>query len=221
VISVGLGFAVAQYRESRMNRELVARVLKGLRQYLPAIRAAANAETGAAASIPPVARDAPHHFAASALRLASIMRGLRSDQNRGVNMEYDDARQEPTSHLIHNVIDDVRELFRQEVALARAEVRDELGAWTTAAAGTAAGGAIAAVGGLFVLVAIAQGAVALFGWPNWAGFLLVGVVLAIAGFVAVQAGRKRVAKIVALPMTKETVRETSTWIKDRMTSQPQ
>ncbi|PYQ70011.1 MAG: hypothetical protein DMG04_26205 [Acidobacteria bacterium] len=136
-------------------------------------------------------------------------------------MPYDDARQEPTSHLIHNVIDDVRELFREEVALARAEVREELSAWSTAAASMAAGGAIAAVGGLFVLVAIAQGAAALFGWPNWAGFLLAGVVLAIAGFVAVQAGRKRFTKIVPLPKTKETVRETSTWIKDRMTSKPQ
>jgi pilus assembly protein TadC len=136
-------------------------------------------------------------------------------------MAYDDVRREPTSQLIHNVIDDVRELFREEVALARAEVREELGAWSTAAAAMAAGFAVAAVGGLFVLVAIALGAAALFGWPNWTGFLLVGVALAIAGFVALRTGRKRAATIVALPKTKETVRETSTWIKDRMTSKLQ
>jgi pilus assembly protein TadC len=135
-------------------------------------------------------------------------------------MAYDDVRSEPTSQLIHNVIDDVRELFREEVALARAEVREELGAWSSAAAAMAAGGAIAALGGLFVLVAIAQGVAALFGWPHWAGFLIMGVALAIAGFAALTRGRKRAATIVALPKTKETVRETSTWIKDRMTSKP-
>lgn len=135
-------------------------------------------------------------------------------------MAYDDVREEPTSQLIHNVIDDVRELFREEVALARAEVREELSAWTSAATAMVAGGAIAAVGGLFVLVALAQGAAALFGWSNWAGFLLVGVVLAIVGFVALRTGRTRAGTIAALPKTKETVKETSTWIKDRMTSKP-
>src|SRR5439155_190842 len=54
-------------------------------------------------------------------------------------MPYDDARQEPTSHLIHNVIDDVRELFREEVALARAEVREELSACSTAISRGSAG----------------------------------------------------------------------------------
>jgi pilus assembly protein TadC len=135
-------------------------------------------------------------------------------------MAYDDARHEPTSQLIHHVIDDVRELFREEVALARAEVREELSAWGAAAVRMAAGGAIAAIGGLFVLVALAEGVAALFGWPNWAGFLLAGAVLAIGGFVALQAGRKRAGTIAALPRTKETMRETSTWIKGRMTSKP-
>ena len=54
-------------------------------------------------------------------------------------MPYDDVAREPTSQLIHHVIDDVRELFREEVALACADVREELSAWSTAAARTRLG----------------------------------------------------------------------------------
>lgn len=133
-------------------------------------------------------------------------------------MAYEDVRHEPATDLIQRVADDIRDLFREEVALARAEVREEASAWASAGAGMAAGGAILGVGALFVLVAIALGAAALFHWPAWAGFLLVGVLLGIGGAVALQMGRARARKIATLPKTTGSVKETSAWIKDRMNS---
>jgi putative superfamily III holin-X len=135
-------------------------------------------------------------------------------------MDLEDTR-EPLTHLIQNVVDDLRDLFREEVALARAEIRQEVSAWSSAAISMAAGGAVAAVGALFILLGIAQGIAMLFGWPAWGGYLLIGVLLAIGGGVAVLAGRRRTQTIPTLPRTTETVKEATEWMKDRMSSKPQ
>jgi len=126
--------------------------------------------------------------------------------------------QESTTSLIGRVIDDARELFREEVALARAEIRGEVSAWAAAAGSMAAGGAVLGVGALFVLVAIALGIAAGLQWPAWAGFLLIGVILAVIGAIALMAGRARAHRILTLPRTTETVKETSAWMKNRLTS---
>ena len=126
--------------------------------------------------------------------------------------------QESTTSLLGRVIDDARELFREEVALARAEIREEVSAWAAAGGAMAAGGAVLGVAALFILVALALGVAALLQWPNWAGFLLVGVVLGVVGAVALMAGRAKAHRILTLPKTAETVKETSEWMKNRMTS---
>ena len=134
-------------------------------------------------------------------------------------MALEDSR-EPITHLIQNVVDDLRELFREEVALARAEVREEVSAWSSAAISMAAGVAVAAVGALLILIGIAQAIAMLFGWPAWGGYLVVGVLLGIGGAIAVTAGRRRTKTIATLPRTTQTVKETSEWMKDRMSSKP-
>ncbi|HZT75308.1 MAG TPA: phage holin family protein [Vicinamibacterales bacterium] len=126
--------------------------------------------------------------------------------------------QESTTSLLGRVIDDARELFREEVALARAEIREEASAWLSAGGAIAGGAVVLGVGVCFLLVFVALGAAALFHWPNWAGFLLVGGILAIAGGIALMAGRLRAHRILTLPKTTESVKETSTWMKDRLTS---
>jgi hypothetical protein len=125
---------------------------------------------------------------------------------------------EPTTSLLSRVIDDARELFREEVALARAEIREEASAWAAAAGSMAAGAAVLGMAGLFLLVALALGIAALLHWPTWAGFLIVGVVLAVAGAVAFMTGRERAHRILTLPKTTETVKETSAWMKNRLNS---
>ncbi|HZP49369.1 MAG TPA: phage holin family protein [Vicinamibacterales bacterium] len=125
---------------------------------------------------------------------------------------------ESTTSLLQRVIDDARELFREEVALARAEVREEASAWAAAGAAMAGGGAVLGAAALFVLVACALGISTGLRWPNWAGFLIVGVVLAVGGGIALVRGRDRARRILMLPRTTESVKETSAWMKNRINS---
>jgi hypothetical protein len=110
--------------------------------------------------------------------------------------------------LLRGALDDVRELLREEVALARAELRAEVSKATSAASGF--GGAAAALGcaGLFLLTALALGIATAFQWPAWTGFAIVGVVLAIAGAIMFMSGRRALREIRGLPRTVETVKET-------------
>src|SRR5512135_1348331 len=85
--------------------------------------------------------------------------------------------------LVRGVLDDGRELIREEIALAKAEARVELGRAASAAAefaGAAVAGWFAAT---FILVAVALGISYGFGWPDWVGFGIVGVVVGIIGSV--------------------------------------
>jgi Flp pilus assembly protein TadB len=110
--------------------------------------------------------------------------------------------------LLRGAIDDARDLVREEIALARAELRHELSKAASAAAGFGAAGAALAVGGLFVLMAIAFGIADLFNWPTWSGFAIVGVLLAIVGIVLFAQARRAFREVRPLPRTVETVKET-------------
>ncbi len=126
--------------------------------------------------------------------------------------------QESTTSLLQHVIDDARELFREEVALARAELREEISGWAAAGVAMAAGVAVLGAAVLFILVGCALGISNGFHWPNWAGFLIVGGVLAVVGGIGVAVGRDRAKRILMLPKTTDTVKETSAWMKDRISS---
>jgi Putative Actinobacterial Holin-X, holin superfamily III len=109
--------------------------------------------------------------------------------------------------LVRGALEDVRELFREEVALARAEIRQELSKATAAAFQFGvAGGALMFALGCFV-VALALGIAAAFDWPAWAGFGIVAVVLAVVGAVAYSAGRRAVSTVQPLPRTVHTMKE--------------
>jgi hypothetical protein len=133
-------------------------------------------------------------------------------------MAYEDPRSDSIAHTLGRLIDDVRELFREEVALARAELRHEVSAFGAAAAQMGAGAAAGAFAVLFLLLGIAQGFAALVGWPAWGGYVAMGILLGIVAAVALQSGRKKVRNIPAVPQTAETIRETKEWMKDRMSS---
>ncbi len=112
------------------------------------------------------------------------------------------------STLLRNALDDVRELFREEVALARAELRAEVSKAASAASGFGAAAAALVCAGLFLLTALALGIATLMEWPAWTGFAIVGVVLAIAGAIMFMSSRRTLGEIRGLPRTVETVKET-------------
>jgi hypothetical protein len=114
---------------------------------------------------------------------------------------------ESLTGLLRGALDDVRDLIREEVALARAELRYEVGKATSA--GIQFGIAAVALwfAGMFVLIAAALGIAQLLGWPAWAGFITVGVLLGIVGLVAAMSGRRAVRAVQPLPRTVGTIKE--------------
>src|SRR5687767_8665490 len=97
--------------------------------------------------------------------------------------------------LVRGALEDVRELVRGEVALARAEVRHELSKASGAAVKFGiAGAALVMALGCFV-VALALGVATLLELPAWSGFAIVAVLLAITGAVAYSAGRRAVTTV--------------------------
>jgi hypothetical protein len=123
------------------------------------------------------------------------------------------------AQLLSGIVGDAQELVRKEIALARQEIREELDAAKSAGIKLGIAGGVLAVGGLLVVLAIAQGIADLFNWPAWAGYALVGVVLAIAGGILFSAAQRQIKEIRPMPeRTVETMKENVEWIKDRTTS---
>src|SRR5215831_17229417 len=78
--------------------------------------------------------------------------------------EYDERTSIPT--LIRGLLDDARELIREELQLARAEIREEISAVQSAAIAFAIAGAVGLIGAMLLSVAIG-GALAYFlRWPT-------------------------------------------------------
>ena len=128
-------------------------------------------------------------------------------------------RQETIGGLISGILNDLRTLVKEEIALARAELREQAGRARTAALsfGVAAGALI--FGAAFLLIALAVGISELAGWPVWAGFLIVALLLSIVGFMSFASGRKQMRTFHAVPeQTVTTLKENSEWIAKRLSS---
>jgi uncharacterized membrane protein YqjE len=127
--------------------------------------------------------------------------------------------QESIGGLIRGILNDLRTLIREEIALARIEIREQAG--RAKAAALSFGIAVAALlfGGIFLLVAIALGIAYLIGWPAWTGFLIVAIVLCAGGYFTLASGRKQLAAVHAVPEeTVTTLKENSEWIAKRLSS---
>jgi hypothetical protein len=120
--------------------------------------------------------------------------------------------------LIRSVLNDARELIREELALAKAELREEVSAARSVAIAFT-GAALLALLGLGLLSVALGGAVAdLFDLPGWAGLGIVAVLLAVAAYVLVARGRAQLTNIRGLPKTQETLRENITWMQSKSSS---
>jgi uncharacterized membrane protein YqjE len=127
--------------------------------------------------------------------------------------------QESIGSLIRGILTDVQTLIREEIALARVEIREQAGRARTAALSFGIAGAALAFGAIFLLVAIALGIASLLGWPAWTGFLIVALLLCIGGYFTLASGRKQLARVHAVPEeTVTTLKENSEWIAKRLSS---
>lgn len=117
----------------------------------------------------------------------------------------DRAATTPLGELLTDVTKDISTLFRQEVALAKAEVAE-----SAKKAGKGAGmlGG-AGVTGLYVLFFISIAAWWALGYlvgNAWSALIIAGVYLIVTAILAIQ-GRKQLKQIKGLPQTADTVKE--------------
>ena len=117
--------------------------------------------------------------------------------------------------VIKTAVRDAQDLVRGEIALAKAEARQEvrrLGAGAALLAGAALAGVI---GIILLLTAAAWGISEGLGWPVWAGFAIVtAVVLIVAGALA-YLGRARLQAERRMPLTADTLKENMEWMRAR------
>jgi uncharacterized membrane protein YqjE len=127
---------------------------------------------------------------------------------------------ESIGSLIRGILMDLRTLVREEIALARVEIREQAGRARAVAVSFGIAAASLLFGGAFLLVALATAIADLLNWPVWAGFLTVAVVLSLIGFVTLWSGRKKLQSVHAVPEeTISTVKENSEWIAKRLSSE--
>ena len=121
--------------------------------------------------------------------------------------------------LLRGILMDLRTLIREEIALARVEIREQAGRAKAAALSFGIAVAALAFGGVFLLIALATAIADLLNWPVWSGFLIVAVVLSVVGVVTLTSGRKQLQSVHAVPEeTISTLKENSEWIAKRLSS---
>lgn len=130
-----------------------------------------------------------------------------------------DKGREPTlAELVAAVASDARDLFKQELALARHEIRVEVGSAKTAIVSLGTGATVLGLG----LVLISIMAVHLLhlaaGVPLWGAYGIVAGVCVLVGCVLLVIGRNRVPSTDALADTVETTKENLQWIRQKATS---
>jgi protein-S-isoprenylcysteine O-methyltransferase Ste14 len=117
--------------------------------------------------------------------------------------------------LFKNAIRDAQDLVRSEIALAKAEAREEAKRLAMAAALLAGAALAGVVGIIFLLTAVAWALSESLVWPVWAGFLVVTAVLLVAAGAMAYLGRTRLARGRHMPRTVDTLKENLQWMRAR------
>jgi uncharacterized membrane protein YqjE len=134
-------------------------------------------------------------------------------------MESEIVSHESIGGLVRGILMDLRTLVREEIALARVEISEQVGRARGAAVSFGIAAAALAFGGTFLLIAVALAIADLLNWPVWSGFLIVAVLLSVAGLFSLSSGRKQLQMVHTVPEeTVSTLKENSEWIAKRLSS---
>lgn len=129
-----------------------------------------------------------------------------TDDRRKQNTRTTVREDQPVSALLSDLTQEVTQLFRQEVELAKAEASEKVSQTVKGAISLTIGGAVA-YAGLLVLLATAVIALA-YVFPLWQAALIVAVVTLIIGMIMVMSGRKKMkAQNLKLEKTAHTLRQ--------------
>jgi len=99
----------------------------------------------------------------------------------------------PFTELMRDVIDDIKDIVRSEIRLAKTEVREESTKAVDAAKMMAVGGLLALVAFVLMIIAAVQGLELVM--PDWLAALVVGIVIGIPAAIFLVAGRERMKKV--------------------------
>jgi hypothetical protein len=117
--------------------------------------------------------------------------------------------------LFGQLSQDMTMLVRQEVQLARAEMSQKLSRLTANLVSVVAGGFVAYLGGLALVAALILGLNDLANISPWVSALIVGAVLAIAGYAMLRRGLDELKRVDIAPRrTVENIRDDVQAIKD-------
>jgi hypothetical protein len=115
--------------------------------------------------------------------------------------------------LVTGIIHDAEELFKQEVALLKAEMREDFRKTKDSVIALSAGAAVAAVGGLLLCWMLVYILNEVVGVPLWGSFGIVGGTFAVLGAILLYAGVKKLESFNPLPdQTAESLKENVQWI---------
>lgn len=126
--------------------------------------------------------------------------------------------------LLKDLRDEATTLLQQEVALAKTELSEKAAVAGRNAASIAVGGFIALLGLGFILMAANNGLYALLtylgvnpGIAIWLAPLLLGVVVALIGYVMIQKGLSTLKRISPVPeKTVQTLKEDKQWLTNKV-----
>ena len=124
---------------------------------------------------------------------------------------------EPTlMQLMSGLVSDTKVLLRQEMALAKHEIQEELRKTKTALVCLGAGIGIAAIGGLLFIVMLVHLLSALTEWPLWICYGIVAGICILSGAALLYGSKKQMSDIEVVPsQTIETMKENVRWIKEK------
>ncbi|MGC4117739.1 MAG: phage holin family protein [Myxococcales bacterium] len=137
---------------------------------------------------------------------------LRGDESQGRHR----IEELPTGDLFRELIDQSQRLIRQEVRLAKLELRDEAKGY--AKGGSLIGGAAVVGQAAFLVLCFCAVFALATAMPGWAAALIVGAVLAAAAAALYLAGRKKVQATASVE-PRETVgslEEDQRWAREMM-----
>lgn len=115
--------------------------------------------------------------------------------------------------LLRSTVRDAQDLVRGEIALAKAEMRDEVRRFGAGAALLAAAAVAAIIAVVFLLTAASWGISEAAGWPAWPGFAIVGFVVLLTAAVLGMVGKKRFNGERHMPLTVDTMKENMQWTR--------
>jgi len=118
--------------------------------------------------------------------------------------------------LVSGIISDAQHLVRDEIALARREIQEEVNKAKVAAISFGVGVAVAVLGGLMLCFMLAH----LLNWgfnlPEWVGFGIVALVFLTVSAIMFFTAMTKVKQIDLMPrQTVETMKENVQWIKNQ------